>query len=63
MRVIHLIGREGPKSENPAKFIKYIYNRVILENAAIRGAAVIALSKFAAALPLQRASILVLLTR
>lgn len=34
----------------PAKFIRYIYNRTILENAPVRAAAVAALAKFAIAL-------------
>jgi coatomer protein complex subunit gamma len=34
----------------PAKFIRYIYNRTILENAPVRAAAVAALAKFATAL-------------
>lgn len=39
------------------------FNRVILENAAVRAAAVPALAKFAARLPSLRASIRVLLKR
>ena len=35
-RILHLIGREGPRSPTPGKYIRFIYNRVILENAAIR---------------------------
>ncbi|KAI7902633.1 adaptin N terminal region-domain-containing protein [Cokeromyces recurvatus] len=46
VRVLHLLGREGPKTPTPTKYIRYIYNRVILENSIIRGAAVSALSKF-----------------
>lgn len=36
-RILHLLGCEGPKTQNPSKFIRYIYNRVILENAEVRG--------------------------
>jgi coatomer protein complex subunit gamma len=46
VRVLHLLGLEGPKSPQPAKYIRYIYNRVVLENATVRAAAVGALAKF-----------------
>lgn len=35
-RILHLLGREGPRTQKPAKYIRFIYNRVILENAAVR---------------------------
>jgi len=35
-RILHLLGREGPRTTTPSKYIRYIYNRVILENAAVR---------------------------
>lgn len=37
---------EGPKTPQPTKYIRYIYNRVVLENALVRAAAVTALAKF-----------------
>lgn len=46
MRILHLLGEEGPKTPQPTKYIRYIYNRVVLENALIRAAAVNALAKF-----------------
>jgi coatomer subunit gamma len=46
VRILHLLGREGPKSPKPAKYIRFIYNRVVLENAAVRSAAVASLAKF-----------------
>lgn len=46
VRVLYLLGLEGPKTATPTKYIRYIYNRVILENAVIRAAAVSALAKF-----------------
>ena len=36
-RILHLLGREGPRTPTPSKYIRFIYNRVILENAAVRG--------------------------
>eukprot|EP00058_Branchiostoma_floridae_P014592 XP_002600080.1 hypothetical protein BRAFLDRAFT_122413 [Branchiostoma floridae] len=35
-RILHLLGREGPRTPSPSKYIRFIYNRVILENAAVR---------------------------
>ncbi|KAK0246199.1 adaptin N terminal region-domain-containing protein [Armillaria nabsnona] len=46
VRILHLLGLEGPKSPQPAKFIRFIYNRVVLENATVRAAAVSSLAKF-----------------
>ncbi|CAF3417823.1 unnamed protein product [Rotaria socialis] len=46
--ILYLLGREGPRATTPAKYIRYSYNRVILENAPVRAvvAAVSALAKF-----------------
>ncbi|RKO90489.1 adaptin N terminal region-domain-containing protein, partial [Blyttiomyces helicus] len=63
VRILHLLGSEGPKSATPSKFIRYIYNRVILENATVRAAAVSALARFAVHLVELRERIKVLLTR
>lgn len=46
VRILHLLGIEGPKTSQPTKYIRYIYNRVVLENAIVRAAAVTALAKF-----------------
>lgn len=46
VRILHLLGLEGPKTAQPTKYVRYIYNRVVLENATIRAAAVTALAKF-----------------
>lgn len=46
MRILHLLGVEGPKTSQPTKYIRYIYNRVVLENAIVRASAVTALAKF-----------------
>lgn len=35
-RILHLLGREGPRTQLPGRYIRFIYNRVILENAAVR---------------------------
>ncbi|KAI0068048.1 coatomer subunit gamma [Artomyces pyxidatus] len=46
VRILHLLGLEGPKAPQPAKYIRFIYNRVVLENATVRAAAVSSLAKF-----------------
>ena len=62
-QILHLLGELGPSTSAPARYIRFIYNRVILENAAVRAAAVSALAKFAASCPSLRTSILTLLKR
>jgi coatomer protein complex subunit gamma len=62
-QILHLLGELGPTTTAPARYIRFIYNRVILENAAVRAAAVSALAKFAASCPSLRTSILTLLKR
>uniref|UniRef100_A0A915DV57 Coatomer subunit gamma n=1 Tax=Ditylenchus dipsaci TaxID=166011 RepID=A0A915DV57_9BILA len=62
-RVLHLLGREGPTTQNPARYIRFIYNRVILESTQVRAAAVTALAKFGAECIQLRHSIEVLLKR
>ncbi|KAG4301473.1 hypothetical protein PCK1_002399 [Pneumocystis canis] len=46
IRILHMLGMEGPYISQPTKYIRYIYNRIVLENALVRAAAVTALSKF-----------------
>jgi len=64
VRILHLLGVQGPKSQQPSKFIRFIYNRVILENAIVRAAAVSSLAKFGVNGDAKmKSSIQVLLTR
>lgn len=65
VRILHLLGVEGPKTARPTKYIRYIYNRVVLENALVRAAAVTALAKFGVGQPDPevKSSVTVLLTR
>jgi coatomer protein complex subunit gamma len=60
-QILQLLGEMGPKTSDPARYIRFVYNRVILENAAVRAAAVAALAKFAAACPSLRPSVLTLM--
>lgn len=63
VRILHLLGIEGPKTTNPSRYIRYIYNRVILENAVVRAAAVSALARFGAFCDDLLPNVLVLLSR
>ncbi|KAL7080621.1 hypothetical protein ACQ4LE_000471 [Meloidogyne hapla] len=62
-KVLHLLGREGPTTNHPARYIRFIYNRVILEATQVRAAAVTALAKFGAECPKLRPNIIILLKR
>ncbi|XP_048409894.1 coatomer subunit gamma-2 isoform X1 [Stegostoma tigrinum] len=62
-RILHLLGREAPKTPVPSKYIRFIFNRVVLENEAVRAAAVSALAKFGAQNEELLPSVLVLLQR
>ena len=63
VRILHVLGAEGPTTSQPTKYIRYIYNRVILENSVVRAAAVSALAQFAEHLDDARERIKVLLER
>lgn len=63
VQILHLLGNEGPKTADPSKYIRYVYNRVILENATVRASAVSALAKFGAVVDGLKPRILVLLRR
>ena len=54
---------EGPLAKNPSSYIRFIYNRVNLEKAVIRAAAVSALATFAHKVESLRQSIILLLRK
>ncbi|KAJ3694680.1 hypothetical protein LUZ60_000057 [Juncus effusus] len=62
-QILHFLGNEGPKTADPSKYIRYIYNRVILENATVRACAVSTLAKFGALVDSLKPRIFVLLRR
>ncbi|KVI10717.1 Armadillo-like helical [Cynara cardunculus var. scolymus] len=62
-QILHFLGVEGPKTSDPSKYIRYIYNRVILENATVRASAVSTLAKFGAMVDSLKPRIFVLLRR
>lgn len=53
----------GPPTQAPHKYIRHIYNRISLENAAVRAAAVSALVKFGLQLPALHSSVVNLVKR
>jgi coatomer protein complex subunit gamma len=63
VQILHLLGQQGPSTSDPAKYIRYIYNRVILENATVRASAVSALAKFGAQVEYLRPRVIILLKR
>ncbi|KAK1287918.1 Coatomer subunit gamma-2 [Acorus calamus] len=62
-QILHFLGNEGPKTSDPSKYIRYIYNRVILENPTVRASAVSTLAKFGALVDALKPRIFVLLRR
>lgn len=61
--ILHMLGERGPSTAHPSKYIRFIYNRLILENSLVRAAAVDALSKFGLHCEDLKDSIVVLLKR
>lgn len=63
VQILFLIGSVGPTATVPSRYIRYVYNRIILEAASVRAAAVNTLGIFAQQLPELRPSIILLLKR
>jgi len=59
--IITVIGTVGPTTSCPARYVRFLYNRCILENSMIRSSAVYALGKFGVYVKALRTSILYLL--
>lgn len=36
IKILHLLGKEGPRTPQPSKYIRFIFNRVVLESEAVR---------------------------
>ncbi|VDN09496.1 unnamed protein product [Dibothriocephalus latus] len=62
-RILYLLGREGPFLKRPRQFIRFIYNRILLESAAVKCTATTALARFGAHCEDLLPSVLVLLER
>ncbi|XP_026760719.1 coatomer subunit gamma-2-like [Galleria mellonella] len=63
VRILHVLGCQGPKTSQPSRYIRYIYNRVILESSPVRAAAVTAVARFGAMCEELLPNIRVLLSR
>lgn len=63
VQVLHLLGEMAPDTADPARFVRFIYNRVILENATVRAAATSALAAICARCPKLRDRIIIILRR
>jgi len=61
--ILHILGQHGPSSATPSKYLRYIYNRIILETHQVRSAAVAALARFGACVASLRADVEELLAR
>lgn len=62
-QVLHVIGSEGPSTKDPSKYLRYVYNRIILEGPTVRSAAVSALAKLGVGCDAIRSRVIVLLKR
>ncbi|CBZ53640.1 putative coatomer gamma 2-subunit protein [Neospora caninum Liverpool] len=60
-RILAFLGEQAATTATSSKFIRFIYNRLILENAVVRAAGVDALTKIAFNCPQLRGDVLVLL--
>lgn len=63
VQILHLMGAEGPRCKQPARYIRHIYNRIILENATVRAAAVSSLAVFGASVESLTPRVVTLLKR
>ncbi|ABO94458.1 Coatomer gamma subunit [Ostreococcus lucimarinus CCE9901] len=61
--VLYLLGKETPYTTDPGKYLRYIYNRVILENPSIRAASISAMASIAVHCEMLKGRVLVLLRR
>lgn len=61
VRILHLIGSQAPKTKNPETFVRFIFNRLILENSNVRAAAINALATMGATLEYLRNDIRILI--
>ena len=63
VKILQLLGELAPTTPHPGRYIRFIYNRVILEIPPVRAAAVSALAKLAASVDGLRDEVLILLRR
>jgi coatomer protein complex subunit gamma len=46
-KILNVLGKEGPSIQGVSQIVRYIYNRIILENAVVRASAITALGEIA----------------
>jgi coatomer protein complex subunit gamma len=63
VQIMHVIGEAGPATSSPARYIRFVFNRMILENSIVRAAAVSSIGSFASRVPELRPSLVSLLSR
>lgn len=63
LQVLHLLGDMAPDTSDPARFVRFIYNRIVLENATVRAAATAALAAICARCDVLRERIITILRR
>jgi coatomer protein complex subunit gamma len=61
--VLHLLGDMAPETSDPARFVRFIYNRIVLENATVRAAATATLAAICARCELLRDRTITILKR
>lgn len=62
-RVLDVLGKHGPRSTSASRYIRFVFNRVILEGPRVRAAAVDSLARFGRSSPLLRSRVCLLLER
>ncbi|EDO06251.1 Adaptin N terminal region family protein [Babesia bovis T2Bo] len=60
-KVLKFLGETVPKSQTPEEYVRYIYNRLLLENATVRAAGIEALDNIVHECPSLKSSVSVLL--
>jgi len=63
VRILYLIGELAPSTQQPSRYIRFIFNRVLLELPCVRAAAVSCLTKCAVQEPALKTDIVTLLRR
>jgi coatomer protein complex subunit gamma len=63
IKILYILGEKGPKTTKPATFVRFIFNRIILETAAVRAASVTALARFGVQCPSLTEDVCILLKR
>eukprot|EP00808_Paulinella_micropora_P019525 g48229.t1 len=63
VQILQLLGDKGPLTPQPSVYIRFIFNRIILEGASVRAAAVSALARLGALIPAVSHNVCMLLER